>query len=116
MFSFVGALQNGIADIKNHAFFSSQNIDFEKLLDQQIEMPYQPGSVICYLLSVYIYEISCCSLCVLFYALIMIAAFQFEWKNEPSSQGDQIDFEFEESVLVNDDYSGYFEDISKDDE
>eukprot|EP01036_Dinobryon_divergens_P032797 gene32797-42457_t len=65
----LGALQNGIADIKNHAFFSSQNIDFEKLLDQQIEMPYQP------------------------------AAFQFEWKNEPSSQGDQIDFEFEESVL-----------------
>ena len=46
----------------------------------------------------------------------MIAAFQFEWKNEPSSQVDQIDFEFEESVLVNDDYSGYFEDISKDDE
>ena len=33
-----------------------------------------------------------------------------------SSQGDQIDFEFEESVLVSDDYSSYFEDISKDDE
>ena len=39
----LGALQNGIADIKNHAFFSSQNIDFDKLLEQQIEMPYQPG-------------------------------------------------------------------------
>ena len=46
---FIGALQNGIADIKNHAFFSSQNIDFEKLLDQQIEMPYQPGHVMYYL-------------------------------------------------------------------
>ena len=71
MFSFVGALQNGIADIKNHAFFSSQNIDFEKLLDQQIEMPYQPGSVICYLLSVYSYMRSHVVLCVCYSMLLL---------------------------------------------
>ena len=38
----IGALQNGIDDIKNHAFFSIQNIDFEGLLNQDIEMKYIP--------------------------------------------------------------------------
>jgi protein kinase A len=38
----IGALQNGIEDIKNHAFFSMQGIDFEALLNQDIEMAYIP--------------------------------------------------------------------------
>lgn len=38
----LGSLQNGIDDIKNHAFFAMSDIDFEGLLNGEIEMPYIP--------------------------------------------------------------------------
>lgn len=38
----LGALQNGIQDIISHAFFSLQEIDFDKLLNQEVPMPYIP--------------------------------------------------------------------------
>jgi hypothetical protein len=41
----LGALQNGIEDIRNHAFFSMRGLDFEALLNEEIEMPYVPETV-----------------------------------------------------------------------
>lgn len=38
----LGALQNGINDIKSHAFFTTQALDFELLLNEELEMPYIP--------------------------------------------------------------------------
>lgn len=38
----IGALQNGGNDIREHAFFTTQNIDFDKLLKQEISMSYIP--------------------------------------------------------------------------
>ena len=38
----IGALQGGIDDVKKHAFFVSQNLNFESLLNQEVEMPYIP--------------------------------------------------------------------------
>jgi len=38
----LGALQNGIEDIKSHAFFSMRNLSFEALYHEEIEMPYIP--------------------------------------------------------------------------
>lgn len=38
----LGALQNGVEDIRTHAFFAIQNIDFDKLLAQEIPMEYVP--------------------------------------------------------------------------
>ncbi len=40
----LGALQNGILDITNHAFFLMKNMDFGALLTQEIEMPYIPNT------------------------------------------------------------------------
>jgi serine/threonine protein kinase len=40
----LGALQNGGNDIREHAFFSTQNIDFDKLLACETPMPYLPPS------------------------------------------------------------------------
>jgi serine/threonine protein kinase/CRP-like cAMP-binding protein len=34
----LGALQNGFDDIRSHAFFAMQNVDFEKLVTQEVEM------------------------------------------------------------------------------
>lgn len=38
----LGALQNGFDDIKTHAFFTTQGVNFNKLLAQEITMPYIP--------------------------------------------------------------------------
>lgn len=38
----LGSLQNGIDDVKNHAFFTMSNIDFEGLLNLEVDMPYMP--------------------------------------------------------------------------
>lgn len=38
----IGALQNGINDIINHAFFTMKNIDFEEIAREEITMSYQP--------------------------------------------------------------------------
>ena len=40
----LGALQNGIEDIRTHAFFAVQNVDFDKLLAQEVPMEYTPPS------------------------------------------------------------------------
>jgi hypothetical protein len=42
-FVIVGALQNGFDDIKNHAFYQSQHVDFDELLNQSIQMEYVPS-------------------------------------------------------------------------
>jgi hypothetical protein len=42
----LGALQNGIYDITNHAFFAMRNIDFELLYNQEIDMPYKPNIMV----------------------------------------------------------------------
>ena len=42
----IGALQNGLDDIKNHAFFSMQNMDFSALLNKDIKMSYIPPKFI----------------------------------------------------------------------
>jgi protein kinase A len=41
----LGALQNGFDDIRNHAYFEMQNVDFEKLLAQEVPMIYIPPAV-----------------------------------------------------------------------
>jgi serine/threonine protein kinase len=38
----IGALQNGINDITNHAFFAMRNLDFELVISEQVEMIYKP--------------------------------------------------------------------------
>jgi serine/threonine protein kinase/CRP-like cAMP-binding protein len=38
----IGALQNGIDDIKQHAFFAMQSLDFDGLLRQELQMPFIP--------------------------------------------------------------------------
>jgi serine/threonine protein kinase len=40
----LGALQNGISDIINHAFFSMRNLDFEALLAQELDSIYKPNT------------------------------------------------------------------------
>jgi serine/threonine protein kinase len=39
----LGALQNGFDDIRSHAFFAMQNVDFEKLITMEVEMGSVPG-------------------------------------------------------------------------
>ena len=43
----LGALQNGFDDVKKHAFFAKQNINFEKILNQEVKMSYVPTSQVC---------------------------------------------------------------------
>jgi serine/threonine protein kinase len=38
----IGALQNGIVDIKTHAFFTMSNIPFDLLLRKEVMMPFCP--------------------------------------------------------------------------
>ncbi len=38
----LGSLQHGGQDVREHAFFTSQNIDFDKLLRQEVSMSYIP--------------------------------------------------------------------------
>ncbi len=38
----LGALQNGFDDIRSHAFFVMQNVDFDKLLTQEVAMECRP--------------------------------------------------------------------------
>jgi serine/threonine protein kinase len=38
----LGALQNGFKDIQKHAFFTTQSIEFDRLMDEEYEMPYIP--------------------------------------------------------------------------
>jgi serine/threonine protein kinase len=40
----IGCLQNGFKDIKDHAFFLTQNIDFNKLLHKDILISFIPSS------------------------------------------------------------------------
>jgi hypothetical protein len=40
----IGCLQNGFKDIKDHAFFLTQNIDFNKLLHKDILISFLPSS------------------------------------------------------------------------
>lgn len=40
----IGCLQNGFKDIKDHAFFLTQNIDFNKLLNKDILVSFIPSS------------------------------------------------------------------------
>eukprot|EP00597_Dinobryon_sp_UTEXLB2267_P004373 CAMPEP_0170075284 /NCGR_PEP_ID=MMETSP0019_2-20121128/12445_1 /TAXON_ID=98059 /ORGANISM="Dinobryon sp., Strain UTEXLB2267" /LENGTH=583 /DNA_ID=CAMNT_0010286147 /DNA_START=786 /DNA_END=2537 /DNA_ORIENTATION=- len=78
----LGALQNGIADIKSHAFFSSQGVDFDKLMQQQLDMPFIPEP------------------------------FDGNKHNTNWPSDAMIDLEFEQSVSVTDTYAAYFEDIN----
>mmetsp|Transcript_19248 Transcript_19248/g.32206 ORF Transcript_19248/g.32206 Transcript_19248/m.32206 type:complete len:894 (+) Transcript_19248:43-2724(+) len=81
----MGALQNGIDDIKNHAFFSIQNIDFEALLGQTLPMPYVPEA---------------------FDPNSGQSASTASLKIEP------MDLEFELTVEVEDDFASYFHDLN----
>ena len=38
----LGALQNGFDDIRSHAFFAMQNVDFDKLQSQEVVMEFTP--------------------------------------------------------------------------
>jgi protein kinase A len=38
----LGALQHGFDDIRNHAYFALQNVDFDRLATQDVTMPYIP--------------------------------------------------------------------------
>lgn len=38
----IGALQNGIDDIKTHAFFTMSNVPFQLMLRKEVLMPYAP--------------------------------------------------------------------------
>lgn len=38
----LGALQNGFDDIRTHAYFAMQSVDFDRLLAQEVEMHYIP--------------------------------------------------------------------------
>ena len=78
----IGALQNGINDIKNHAFFSIQNIDFAALLNHDVEMPYFPPK---------------------FIPGSSVAT---------SNKIEMMDLEFERSVEVEEDYAVFFQDLN----
>lgn len=39
----IGALQNGVNEIKSHAFFKMQGLNWENLENQEIVMPYIPN-------------------------------------------------------------------------
>jgi serine/threonine protein kinase len=79
----LGALQNGIDDIKNHAFFTMQGLNFADLLEQRIPMTYIPPA----------YDPS-------------------KSKPLASHTNiDSMDLEFERSVQLEDDYDGYFDNL-----
>jgi len=78
----MGALQNGIDDIRHHAFFSIQNVDFDALLAKQTPMPYIPPT------------------------FVGNASVGYASKIEP------LDLEFERTVSVEEDYSSLFEDLT----
>lgn len=80
----IGALQNGIQDITNHAFFTMQNIDFQALLSQEIEMPYLPAG---------------------HHDVYNPPAHSAQLGIEP------LDVDFEMVVEVDDDYNSYFADL-----
>lgn len=42
----IGALQNGIDDIKSHAFFTMMNVPFDMLIGKEVMMPYCPPMTI----------------------------------------------------------------------
>lgn len=79
----IGALQNGIDDIKNHAFFSIQNIDFNGLLNHEVEMAYIPPK---------------------FTPGVTM--------NVNANKIEMLDLEFESSVEVVNDYEQYFQDLA----
>jgi protein kinase A len=78
----IGALQNGIDDIKNHAFFSMQNVDFKALLNQDVPMAYIPPK--------FVPGVS----------------------SATSNKIELLDLEFERSVDVADDYAAFFQDLN----
>ncbi len=80
----IGALQNGIQDITNHAFFTMQNIDFQALINQEIEMPYHP---------------------VVHHDMYNPPAQSASLNIEP------LDVDFEMVVEVDDDFNSYFADL-----
>ncbi len=84
----LGALQNGIDDIKNHAFFSMQNLDFSKLLAQEYPMAYIPPVFI-----------------------------PGEKKQSAMANSiDGIDLEFEKGLEDDEDLNAYFENLTNTDE
>lgn len=44
----LGALLNGFEDVKKQAFFTTQAINFERILNQEVRMPYIPSVNVLY--------------------------------------------------------------------
>lgn len=82
----MGALQNGIEDIKNHAFFMTQGLDFAQLTAQEYDMPFVPPPF-----------------------------YPGESINSISSSIEPLDLQFERTVEVEDDFSSYFQNLNQPD-
>jgi len=83
----LGALQNGIDEIKHHAFFTMQNINYDDILQRRVKMPYIPPR----------FQTSSTS------------------SSSLSSHIEQLDLEFERNVMVDNQYEEYFSDLGNPD-
>lgn len=84
----LGALQNGINEIKNHAFFTMYNINYEDILERKIKMPYVPPT----------FNIS-------------NMGGTSSSSSSSSNHIEQLDLEFERNVIVDNQYYEYFNDL-----
>jgi serine/threonine protein kinase len=75
-----GALQGGVNDIMNHAFFQMKNLDFEALLNEELPMEYQP----------------------------MMHIGSDESNSAPVANIEPLDVDFEVNIEPNDPYDKYF--------
>ena len=79
----LGALQNGGADVREHAFFTTQNINFDKLLNMEVPMAYKPPVIPDNVVS------------------------------SPDLKVEEINLLFEMNAAVSDEYTNYFGDLQK---
>jgi len=87
----LGALQSGIHEIKNHAFFTMHNINYDDILQRKIKMPYIPST----------FNIS----------NIVSSQSSSSSSSSSSSNIEQLDLEFERNVIVDTEYEEYFNDL-----
>ena len=91
----LGALQNGINEIKNHAFFTMYNINYEDILERKIKMPYIPPT----------FNISQMG------GISSSSSPSSSSSSSSSSHIEQLDLEFEKNVIVDTQYEDYFNDL-----